>query len=106
MASYSPRAPALGLGESALAPAAYSLMRDGVEEKYRGRAFSLYQSGITLGYGLGALIGGAIFELASQGFFASVPLFGHLKPWQQVLFMPGLCGLLVAALLLTVREQR
>ncbi len=95
----------LGLGESALAPAAYSLMRDGVEEKYRGRAFSLYQSGITLGYGLGALIGGAIFGLASQGYFASVPLFGHLKPWQQVLFIPGLCGLLVAMLLLTVREE-
>lgn len=94
----------LGLGEAVLAPAAYSLMRDGVEEKYRGRAFSLYQSGITLGYGLGALVGGVIFGLATQGFFASVPLFGHLKPWQHVLLIPALCGFFVAALLLTVRE--
>ncbi|MEJ0084979.1 MAG: MFS transporter [Pseudomonadota bacterium] len=94
----------LGLGESALPPAAYSLLRDGVAEKNRGRAFSMYQSGITFGNGLGALAGGAIFGLATQGFFSSMPFFGHLRPWQLVIVLPGLCGILVAALLLTVRE--
>jgi MFS family permease len=94
----------LGLGESALPPTAYSLLRDGVSEKNRGRAFSMYQSGITLGYGLGALIGGAIFGLAVQGFFEPVPLFGHLKPWQLVIVIPGVFGVFVALLLLTIRE--
>lgn len=94
----------LGLGESAVPPAAYSLLRDGVVEKSRGRAFSLYQSGITVGNGLGALLGGAIFGLAASGALAWMPLFGHLKPWQHVLFIPGLFGVVVAALLLTIRE--
>ncbi len=94
----------LGLGESALPPAAYSLLRDGVSEKNRGRAFSMYQSGITFGNGLGALAGGTIFGLATQGFFSSMPFFGHLQPWQLVIVLPGLCGIVVAGLLLTVRE--
>jgi MFS family permease len=94
----------LGLGESALPPTAYSLLRDGVSEKNRGRAFATYQSGITLGSGLGALIGGAIFGLAVQGVLAPIPLFGHLKPWQLVVVIPGVFGLFAALLLMTIRE--
>jgi MFS family permease len=94
----------LGLGEAALPPGAYSLLRDGVAEKNRGRAFSLYQSGIVLGHGFGSLVGGTVFGLATVGFFAAMPFIGHMKPWQLVLFVPGLCGLSIALLLLTLRE--
>jgi MFS family permease len=94
----------LGAGEACFPPAAYSMLKDGVEEKSRGRAFSIYQAGLPLGTGLGALIGGSIFAAAAAGHFRGLPLLGHLKPWQMVIALPGLFGILVALLLLTVKE--
>jgi MFS family permease len=94
----------LGLGEAALPPAAYSLLRDGIERKNRARAFSIYQMGPLLGSGVGQLVGGIIFGAAVAGAFRGVPLLGALKPWQTVIAIPGLVGLCIAMLLLTVRE--
>ena len=94
----------LGLGEAALPPAAYSLLRDGVEPKNRGRAFSIYQMGPLLGAGVGALVGGVLFGAASHGAFRGVPVLGGMRPWQVVIVAPGLFGLFLAALMLTVRE--
>ncbi len=94
----------LGVGEAALPPAAYSLLRDGVEPKYRGRAFSIYQMGPLLGAGVGAIVGGVLFGAASHGGFKGLPLLGHMRPWQIVILAPGLFGVLVSMLLLTVRE--
>ncbi|MEJ0040682.1 MAG: MFS transporter [Gammaproteobacteria bacterium] len=94
----------LGLGESALPPTAYSLLRDGIQEKNRGLAFSIYNSALMLGNGAGALFGGAVFTLATAGFFASLPFFGDLKPWQYVIIVPGLCATVIVFLLLSIRE--
>lgn len=94
----------LGLGEAALPPAAYSLLRDGVEPKHRGRAFSIYQMGPLLGAGVGALVGGLLYGAASHGAFRGLPVLGHMRPWQIVILTPGLFGLVVAAVMLTVRE--
>lgn len=94
----------LGAGEAALPPAAYSMMKDGVDEASRGRAFATYQAGVNLGYGLGAFIGGAIFAAATAGVFTHTPLLRELKSWQLVVLLPALFGLLVAALMFTVRE--
>ena len=94
----------LGICEAALPPAAYSLLRDGVAARRRGRAFGIYQSALTLGGGVGALGGGALFAAASAGAFRGVPLIGHLRSWQVVVAAPGLLGVLLSPLLLTVRE--
>jgi MFS family permease len=94
----------LGLGEAALPPAAYSLIRDGVQPKNRGRAFSIYQMGPLLGGGAGALVGGIIYGAARHGAFRAVPLLGALKPWQTVIAVPGIVGVLAALLMLSVRE--
>ena len=94
----------LGLGESALPPTAYSLLKDGIAEKNRGRAFSIYNSALMLGNGAGALFGGAVFTLAVHGWFTSWPFLGHLKPWQCVIIVPGVCAAVVVALLLSIRE--
>jgi len=94
----------LGVGEAALPPAAYSMLRDGVSVERRGRAFSIYQAGLTLGTGLGAMIGGALYASAEHGTFATWPLLAGLKPWQVVIVVPGFGGILLAFLLLTLRE--
>ncbi|MEJ0084980.1 MAG: MFS transporter [Pseudomonadota bacterium] len=95
---------ALGLGESTLPPTAYSLLRDGVAEKNRGRAFSIYNSALMLGNGSGALIGGAVFALATAGAFSALPFIGDLRPWQYVIVIPGLCGAFIVLLLLSARD--
>jgi MFS family permease len=94
----------LGVGEAMLPPAAYSLLRDGVAFENRGRAFSIYQSGLVLGGGLGALVAGWLFTVGLSDWFARVPMVGNLKPWQLVIVGPGLVGILLAPLLLTIKE--
>ena len=94
----------LGVGEAVLPPTAYSLLRDGVKPEHRARAFSIYHLGTGLGNAFGALIGGALFALGTAGVFLGWPVIGALKPWQLVLAIPGLCGILGALLVLSIGE--
>jgi MFS family permease len=94
----------LGVGEAVLPPTAYSLLRDGVRPEHRARAFSIYHLGTGVGTALGALIGGALFALGSHDAFHGVPIIGDLKPWQLVIAIPGLCGILASYLVFTIRE--
>lgn len=91
----------VGVGEAALSPAAYSMLSDWFEGKMLTRALSLYQSAIYIGAGLATMVGGALI--------ASVPpvdtdWFGTLEPWRVVFILVGLPGLLIALLMLTLRE--
>jgi MFS family permease len=65
---------------------------------------SVYSLGIFLGSGLGYFIGGWVVGLAATRDLWTWPLVGQLHPWQSVFFIVGLPGLLVALLMLTVRE--
>jgi MFS family permease len=94
----------LGVGEACMPPAAYSLIRDGVPRDKHARAFAIYGLGGSWGLGLGALAAGALFAAGTRGGFAGWPILDSLKPWQLVLAVPGLGGILVAFLILTVRE--
>jgi len=94
----------LGVGEAALPPTAYSLLRDGVKPAHRARAFSIYHLGTGLGTAFGALIGGTLFALGTHGAFADWPVIGSLKPWQLVIAIPGIGGMLGALLVLSIRE--
>lgn len=94
----------LGVGEAVLPPTAYSLLRDGVRPQHRARAFSCYHLGTGVGTALGALIGGSLFALGVAGAFGDIPILGSLKPWQLVIAVPGLCGILISYLVFTVRE--
>lgn len=94
----------LGVGEAALPPVAYSMIRDTFSPRQRGRAFSLYHMGPLFGTGLAFAAGGTILELASHGAFVKVPWLGGLKPWQLVLVIPGLIGIPLALLAMTLRE--
>lgn len=91
----------VGVGEAALSPAAYSMLSDWFQGKTLTRALSLYNSAIYIGAGLATMVGGALI--------ASVPtletdMFGTLEPWRVVFIAVGLPGLLVALLVLGLRE--
>jgi MFS family permease len=96
---------AVGVGEAALSPAAYSMITDSFPKSKLGLALGVYSSGSFLGGGLAFIIGGAAISLVEQWGSLQVPVIGLVKPWQMTFFMVGLPGLLVAALFfITVRD--
>jgi len=96
---------AVGVGEAALSPAAYSMITDSFPKSKLGLALGVYSSGSFLGGGLAFIIGGAAISLVEQWGSLQVPVIGLIKPWQMTFFMVGLPGLLVAALFfITIRD--
>ncbi|MEO7787914.1 MAG: MFS transporter [Sphingomicrobium sp.] len=90
----------VGVGEAALSPAAYSIMADSYDGKRLVRALSVYQSAIYLGPAIATAVAGLLLSKLSPVDSS----FGHFEPWQQVFMIIGLPGLLVALLVLTIRE--
>ncbi|MFT3789926.1 MAG: MFS transporter [Rudaea sp.] len=94
----------IGIGEAALQPAAYSMIRDAFPPDRRGRAFGIYQMGPMVGVGFSLFVGGWLLKLSEGGAISGVPWLGSLQPWQFVVVVPGLVGLPLAALMLALRE--
>jgi MFS family permease len=93
----------VGLGESALSPAAISLISDYFPPSRRGTAVGFYLCGIALGYGAAILIGGGVLHLIESGALGAVPLAMQV-PWRMVLVLIGAPGLLWAFAILLVHE--
>jgi MFS family permease len=94
----------VGVGEAALSPAAYSMIADYFPRDKLGRALGVYQSGAFFGAGLSFLVGGLVIQAVAKAGPISLPLLGDVRAWQLVFFAVGLPGVLVALLMLTVRE--
>jgi MFS family permease len=96
----------VGVGEATLNAPAASLLADYFpREKFAG-AMSVLSLGIFIGSGAGYAIGGYIVGATANGSPREVPILGVIQPWQLVFLAVGLPGILVALLLLTVREPR
>ena len=95
---------AVGAGEAVNSPASYSLVSDFFSRERLPRAIYTLQLGSVAGNGLSLLLGGVIIYII--GFIGTphLPLLGEVRPWQAVLLAVGLPGLLIAGLLLTIRE--
>ena len=91
-------------GESALSPAAFSMISDYFPPKKLGRALGVYMSGAFFGAGISFLVGGAVLSLMGQIGPIELPFIGIVKVWQVVFFIVGLPGLIVAALATTMKE--
>ena len=95
----------VGAGIGGLQPATYSLISDYFSAKKRALALSIVITGNRLGGGIALLIGGVILgsSIASGGI--TIPFAASLAPWQAVLILAGIPGIIVSAILmLTVRE--
>lgn len=96
----------VGVGESTLSPSAFSMIADLFPKKRLATALSVFSMGIFLGSGLATLIGsGIVAKLPTEG-FVSVPVFGQVFPWQVLFLYIGVPGLVIALLLLTIREPQ
>ncbi|WOK35445.1 MFS transporter [Sphingomonas sp. C3-2] len=94
----------VGVGEATLSPTAYSLISDYFDSKRRALAISFYAIGYPIGGGLALIIGGLLLQLYTAMDGIELPVLGALQPWQMVFVTVGLPGVLVAALLFTIRE--
>lgn len=95
---------AVGVGESTLSPSASSMISDYFPPERLGRAFSFYTGAQYVGAGLALVVGGAAIELVMRLGDLDLPVVGRLYSWQLTFVFVALPGLLVLALMTTVRE--
>jgi MFS family permease len=98
----------VGLGEAALAPCAYSILADVFPRNRLGMALSVCTMAGALGMGLAYSGGATLLQWATNAAGAhgmvSLPVLGDLAPWRIVFLGVGLPGLVLSALLFTIRE--
>ena len=94
----------VGVGEATASPSAYSLISDYFPARLRATALAIYSSGIYIGGGVSLLIGGLIVDNWNSAFPGGGPL--GLVGWQAAFIAVGLPGLLLALLVLSLREPQ
>jgi MFS family permease len=93
-----------GVGAACGSPAAFSMLADLFPREKLARAFAFLFLGVYGGEGISLIIGGYLANFFTQSPPRSFPLAGTLHGWQLTLIVIGVPGLLVAALMATVRE--
>lgn len=96
----------VGLGEAALVPAAMSLIAAYFSREKISRAVATFTMGASLGKSVALIGGGAVLTwlIARDGLH--IPGFGTWLPWQGLFILGSLTGIVVALLMLTVREPK
>lgn len=95
---------AVGGAEASITPAAWSIIADSFPTRMIPRAFSIFLMGPYIGGGLALIFGGLLLEAAQGWDLGAVPYLGALRPWQVVFLVAGIPGLLIALLMLRIRE--
>lgn len=94
----------VGVGEATLSPTAYSLISDYFERRRRALAISFYAIGYPIGGGMALLVGGWLLTHFTDLGGATLPALGRFEPWQMVFMCVAAPGLIVAALMMLIRE--
>lgn len=93
----------VGVGEAALYPAGISLLADSFRPERYVRAASIFSMGGMLGAGIAFVTGGLLIDAVTRAPVYSVAGM-EFAPWQLTFLLVGLPGLLVAGLMLLIRE--
>jgi MFS family permease len=92
----------VGMGEAALAPAAYSMLSDLFPRGRLTFALSMYSVGALLGSALSLSFGAVVIHWFENGL--TVPILGHIASWQAAFLITGLPGFVIALLIFTIPE--
>ncbi len=95
---------AVGAGEAGLAPPAYSIITDSFRPQHFGYAMAVYKSAVKVGGAIALILGGILIDYYTSVGAFHLPLVGEVRPWQATLITVGLPGLLLAVLILSIRE--
>jgi len=93
----------VGVGEATASPCAYSLISDWFPKRQRATALAIYSAGIYFGGGFSLFIGGRIADRWNHVWPTGGAPLG-LVGWQAAFMAVGIPGLLLALLVLTLRE--
>lgn len=94
----------VGAGEASLTPAAYSILSDCFPPEQLGRAIGVFTMSAFVGTGLAYIGGGAVIDQLTQLGDVTIAGIGTFAPWQMAFIIVALPGLVIAPLLLTLRE--
>jgi MFS family permease len=94
----------VGIGEACLAPAAYSLISDYFRPQHHGRAMAIFTLGTIFGGGSSFILGGIIYSALKEHPDFAFPLVGAISAWRETFLVIGGSGLIVAPMLLMIRE--
>jgi MFS family permease len=94
----------VGIGEATLTPATTSMVGDYFPRDQIPLALSIFQTGAIMGSGIAFIIGGVVLNIVEQAEPMVLPLVGELRPWQQTFVYVGAPGMILALLLLLLRE--
>ena len=96
----------VGLGEASLVPAGMSLLGGIVPRDRMARAVAIFLMGAAIGNGGALLIGGYLLNRLTLAGPLTLPLVGMIAPWRFLFLAACLPGLVMAALVMTIREPR
>lgn len=94
----------VGVGEACSGPATFSMLSDLFPPDKLPRAIAVMQAGFFSGNALALIVGGAIVTLLLGLPPVTLPLVGTLRGWQLSFLIASIPGLIVAALMFTLRE--
>ena len=94
----------VGVGEASLSPSSLSMISDYFPVEKRGRAMGFFNMGVSVGSGIALIVGGQIVAYIAGSPQIVLPFIGEIFAWQALFLYVGLPGLLVAALMITVKE--
>jgi len=94
----------VGVGEAVLTPAAMSILSDYFPSHKLARAAGVYTSGSSIGATLAFVVGGTVASAVAVSPSIVLPLVGEIRSWGATFIIVGVPGLLVAVLMLSIRE--
>lgn len=94
----------VGLGEASLVPAGMSLLGSVMPRPKMARGVAVFIMGATIGTSTALMGGGYLLTRLGGAGPIELPLLGMVAPWQVLFLLAGPPGLVVAALVTTLRE--
>jgi MFS family permease len=94
----------VGIGEAAITPASYSLIRDAFPPESRAKAFGIFSAAAFIGQASAVILTGLMIGFVASGGLKGIPVIETMKTWQAVLVVVGAVGLPLSLLTLTFRE--
>jgi MFS family permease len=95
---------AVGIGESTLSPAAFSILSDRFPPQRLAFAINVFLAGSATGAGLSYYGGAVLFAHGAELGQPTLPIIGAVSPWQYVFIILGVPGALIAPLIFLVPE--
>ncbi|MBL8546423.1 MAG: MFS transporter [Hyphomonadaceae bacterium] len=96
----------LAMTEAGLTPAALALLAARFDPRRLATATAMFMLAPFIGGGLAIAGGGLLLGAVERSHAAGHPLFGSLEPWRMVFLLVGAPGLVIALLVLLIRERK